>query len=55
MTIDELIRILENRLSNNARLREQAVARGDAAGVVALDADTATTESTLNDLRTLVS
>lgn len=50
MTIEELIQILRNRLEHNARMREQAVSRGDVDAVNNYDSDTATTQATLNTL-----
>jgi hypothetical protein len=50
MTIEELILILRNRLDHNARMREQAVIRGDADAVNQFDADSATTQNSLDVL-----
>ena len=51
MSIDDLIVILENRLAFNAQQRAAAVQRGDLPQVQAIDADSATTQGTLDALR----
>ena len=53
MSINELIRILENRLSHNAQLRQAAVMRGDVGAIAELDRDITSTQATLEALRTL--
>jgi hypothetical protein len=52
MSLEDLITLLQNRLSFNAQQRAAAVQRGDIAQVVALDADSATTQATLDALQT---
>ena len=47
MTIEQVLEILRNRVSNNALQRAQAVQRGDIDAVGRLDQDTATTEQTI--------
>lgn len=47
MSIQELIEMLRNRIAFLARERQLAVGRGDVAYVSALDADTATTNTTI--------
>jgi hypothetical protein len=47
MTIDELIALLNNRLTFNAGQRAAAALRGDLAAVTLFDEDTATTTATL--------
>jgi hypothetical protein len=51
MSLDDLITLLQNRLSFNAQQRAAAAQRGDIAQVSALDADSATTQSTLDALQ----
>jgi hypothetical protein len=51
MSLDELIALLQNRLAFNASQRVAAVQRGDVALVASLDADTATTQATLDALQ----
>jgi hypothetical protein len=51
MDLDQIIAILENRLKHNARQREMASQRGDLEEVARLDADTATTQSTLESVQ----
>jgi len=51
MSIADLIVILENRLAFNAQQRSAAVQRGDIGQVAIFDADTATTQATLDALR----
>ena len=51
MSIADLIVILENRLAFNAQQRSAAVQRGDVEQSAALDADSATTQATLDALR----
>jgi hypothetical protein len=51
MSVDDLIVILENRLAFNAQQRAAAVQRGDVEQIAALDADSATTQATLDALR----
>jgi hypothetical protein len=51
MGIEDLIAMLESRMSFNATQRAAAVSRGDIALVTALDADDATSSAALNVLR----
>jgi hypothetical protein len=53
MSIQELIRLLENRLSYIAQLRQGAVLRGDLGAITELDQDSTSTQATLDALRTL--
>lgn len=54
MSIQDLIALLQARLSFNQGQRTAAVQRGDIAQVQSLDADIAATQSSLDQLRTLV-
>jgi len=54
MNIQELIALLQNRLAFNSVQRAAAFSRGDAAMVASFDADTASTQATLDQLLTLV-
>jgi hypothetical protein len=54
MTISDLIRLMENRLSYLNSLRANAQSAGDAVQVGDLDASIETTQNTLNLLRSLV-
>jgi hypothetical protein len=51
VSLEDLIKLLENRLSFNEQQRQAAWQRGDVAVVGALDADTATTRDSLTVLR----
>jgi hypothetical protein len=51
MSLDDLILLLQNRLAFNASQRAAAVHRGDIALVASLDADSATTQATLDALQ----
>ena len=51
MSLEDLIKLLENRLAFNEQQRQAAWQRGDVAVVGALDADTVTTQATLDALR----
>lgn len=53
MTLDELIRLMEARLSALNGARASAAAVGDLAQITRLDADVAQTQQTLDQLRTL--
>lgn len=53
MSINDLISMLENRLAYTRAQRTAAEQRGDIAQVAALDADIASTQATLDQLRTL--
>jgi len=54
MTIEEIIAILKNRLAFNAQQRTAAVNRGDIDQVAALDADTVTTQASLDEMQAMV-
>ena len=54
MSIEDLIKLLQNRLSFTASERERAVGRGDVAYVEALDRDAATTTQALSVLQAAV-
>jgi hypothetical protein len=54
MSIQELITLLQNRLTFNSIQRAAALSRGDAAMVENLDKDTTNTQATLDQLLTLV-
>ena len=54
MSINDLIILLENRLAFSHAQRVAAAQRGDVALVQQLDADMASTQATLDQLRTLV-
>jgi hypothetical protein len=51
MSIEDLIKMLQNRLAFNVQQRQAAVQRGDIHYVAALDADSATTQATLDTLQ----
>ena len=51
MSLDDLIKLLQNRLAFNAQQRAAAAQRGDIALVSSLDADSATTQATLDALQ----
>ena len=51
MSIEDLIKMLQNRLAFNVQQRQAAVQRGDVNYVAALDADSATTQATLDTLQ----
>ena len=51
MSIEDLIKMLSNRIAFNVQQRQAAVMRGDVSYVTALDADTATTQATLDALQ----
>lgn len=51
MSIEELVNLLQNRLAFNAQQRSSAAQRGDVALVASLDADSATTQATLDALQ----
>lgn len=51
MSIQDLIKLLQNRLVYNAQQRAAAAQRGDVAQVAAIDADTSTTQSSLDFLQ----
>jgi hypothetical protein len=51
MSISDLIQLLSNRIAFNAQQRQAAVLRGDVSYVTSLDADTATTQATLDALQ----
>lgn len=53
MSIADLIIMLRNRIAFNNQQRAGAVARGDVQYVAALDADTASTQTTLSALEAL--
>ena len=55
MTPQQLIILLENRISHYTQQRSSAEQRGDITLVQLLDADILTTQSTINQLRSLVS
>ena len=48
MSIEEIIKLLQNRLAFNAQQRAAAAQRGDIGQVAVFDADTATTQATLD-------
>lgn len=54
MSLNDLIILLENRLAFSHAQRIAAAQRGDVALVQQLDADMASTQATLDQLRTLV-
>lgn len=54
MSIADLIIMLRNRIVFNAQQRAAAVQRGDVQYVASLDADTASTQTTLAALEALV-
>ena len=54
MSIQDLIELLQNRLTFNAANRAAAAQRGDIALVQQYDADTASTQATLDQLRSLL-
>lgn len=54
MTPQQLIVLLENRISHYTQQRISAEQRGDITLVQLLDADIMTTQSTINQLRSLV-
>ena len=54
MNINDLIALLQNRLVFNKEQRKAAFSRGDAALVASLDADSANTQVTLDQLQTLL-
>jgi hypothetical protein len=54
MTLDELIRLVEARLSAMNVARATAAAVGDVAQVMRIDAEVAETQATLDRLKTLV-
>lgn len=54
MTIEEIIAILKNRLAFNAQQRNAAVSRGDIEQVAALDADTVTTQASIDEMQASV-
>ncbi len=54
MGIEELIAMLENRLALNAQQRAAAFARGDVNHVASIDADDATTRTSLEVLRSAI-
>lgn len=54
MSIQDLIALLQNRLTFNAGQRAAAFARGDAALVASIDADTVSTQATLDQLQSLL-
>ncbi len=54
MTIDFLIRVLTNRLTRLRDAKIQAEANGDLERIVELDTEITETESTINQLSTLV-
>lgn len=54
MSIQELIALLQNRLTFNVTQRAAAYARGDAALVASIDMDSASTQATLDQLLGLV-
>lgn len=54
MSVQDLITLLENRLTFSQAQRNAAVQRGDVSLVQQLDADIASTQATLDQLRTLV-
>lgn len=53
MTLDDLIKLAQNRLASLERMREACWASGDAAGVAQADAQIAQTQFTLQRLHTL--
>ena len=53
MSIQDLITLLQNRIAFNQGQRTAAAQRGDVALVQQLDADTASTQATLDQLLTL--
>ena len=50
MSIQDLIKLLQNRLVHNSQQRDIAAQRGDIASVTAIDADTVSTQATLDIL-----
>lgn len=54
MSIQDLIAILQNRLTFNQGQRTAAVQRGDVAAVASLDADINSTQATLDQLLSLL-
>lgn len=54
MNIPDLIRLMANKLANLNGQRTTAVVHGDVGLLVALDAQIAETQATLNQLQTLV-
>jgi hypothetical protein len=54
MSVEDLIRLMEARLAGLNGARASAAAVGDLAEVNRLDADVAQTQSTLDQLRTLI-
>lgn len=54
MTIEDLISLLQNRITFAQGQRTAAAQRGDVALVQQLDADMASTQASLDQLRTLV-
>lgn len=54
MSVQYLIKMLENRLSFAQSQRESAVQRGDVSSVESIDADIYSTQETLAQLRTLL-
>jgi hypothetical protein len=54
MSVEDLIRLMEARLAALNSARGSAAAVGDVAQVTRLDADIAQTQTTLDQLRTLV-
>lgn len=53
MSLDDLIAMCRSRLAYLSQLRPSAVALGDTAQVERIDAETAQTQNTLNQLLTL--
>lgn len=51
MSIEDLIKLLQNRLVYNAQQRASAAQRGDISQVAAIDADTLTTQASLDVLQ----
>jgi hypothetical protein len=54
MSIQDLIVLLQNRITFNQGQRTAAVQRGDVSLVQSLDADLASTQATLDQLQSLV-
>jgi hypothetical protein len=54
MSIDELIRLMEARLAALNSARASAAQAGDIAQITRLDADISQTQTTLDQLRTLI-
>jgi hypothetical protein len=50
MSIQDLIKLLQNRLVYNSQQRDAAVQRGDVVQVAAIDADIGTTQASLDVL-----